>query len=73
MDTILKICSGVKYKGPLGKQLLIDAFKDSIPQMIWNRPKMGSLFHLKNGWVMISMPLIKMAETWLILIAVQIR
>ena len=40
----LKIQSDVKYKKGLGKQLLIDAFKDSIPRMIWDRPKMGFSF-----------------------------
>ncbi len=38
------ISPGIKYQGILAKQLLIDAFKDSIPATIWNRKKMGFSF-----------------------------
>lgn len=48
VDTTLKIQSAVKYDGKLGKQLLIDAFKDMIPEVIWNRPKMGFTFPFKE-------------------------
>jgi len=44
----LQISSSVKYDGILGKQLLIDSFKDILPEIIWNRPKMGFTFPLKN-------------------------
>lgn len=44
----LKIQSDIKYNGRLGKQLLIDAFKDVLPQVIWNRPKMGFSFPFKE-------------------------
>jgi asparagine synthase (glutamine-hydrolysing) len=40
----LMIQSDVKYKRGLGKQLLIDAFKDFLPRVIWDRPKMGFSF-----------------------------
>ena len=47
--------SNVKYNAS-GKQLLIDAFKDILPQEIYNRPKMGFAFPFKewlanNEWV----------------------
>lgn len=40
--------SDVKYSGKFGKQLLVDAFKDSLPESIWNRPKMGFFFPFKE-------------------------
>ena len=43
-----KIQSNVKYKGALGKQLLIDSFKDIVPRLIWDRPKMGFSFPFKE-------------------------
>lgn len=51
----LQISSTVKYAGE-GKQLLIDAFKDTLPEAIYNRPKMGFAFPFKewlaaNAWV----------------------
>ena len=45
---ILQISSSVKYSGKLGKQLLIDSFKDLLPEIIWNRPKMGFTFPFKE-------------------------
>lgn len=44
----LQISSSVKYRGPLRKQLLIDSFKDILPEPIWNRPKMGFAFPFKE-------------------------
>lgn len=38
------IYSNIKYPGQLPKQFLIDAFRDDIPQEIWDRPKMGFSF-----------------------------
>ena len=49
----LQISSSVKYEGTLGKQLLIDSFKDILPEMIWNRPKMGFTFPFKE-WLISS-------------------
>jgi asparagine synthase (glutamine-hydrolysing) len=49
----LQISSSVKYGGTLGKQLLIDSFKDILPEMIWNRPKMGFTFPFKE-WLISS-------------------
>lgn len=37
----LQINSGAKYGGAMSKQLLIDSFKNILPEPIWNRPKMG--------------------------------
>ncbi|HVU85372.1 MAG TPA: asparagine synthase C-terminal domain-containing protein, partial [Puia sp.] len=42
--TGLSIKSSVKYKGPQKKQLLIDTFKDDLPEPVWNRQKMGFTF-----------------------------
>lgn len=39
-----KIQSDIKYSGQYGKQLLIDSFKDNLPKLIWDRPKMGFSF-----------------------------
>jgi asparagine synthase (glutamine-hydrolysing) len=44
----LQINSDVKYSGAFGKQLLIDSFKDILPESIWNRPKMGFAFPFKE-------------------------
>jgi asparagine synthase (glutamine-hydrolysing) len=44
----LQINSPTKYGGVAGKQLLIDSFKDILPQSIWNRPKMGFSFPFKE-------------------------
>ncbi len=38
------IASPVKYSGRYGKQLLIDAFGDLLPEDIWKRKKMGFAF-----------------------------
>lgn len=39
--TALSITHAVKYQGPIPKQLLIDAFKNKLPEPVWNRKKMG--------------------------------
>ncbi|MBC7887712.1 MAG: asparagine synthase (glutamine-hydrolyzing) [Ferruginibacter sp.] len=44
----LQINSHVKYSGKLRKQLLIDSFKDILPEATWNRPKMGFSFPFKE-------------------------
>lgn len=44
----LRINSIEKYRAGKPKQLLIDAFKDILPEPIWNRPKMGFSFPFKN-------------------------
>ncbi|MGN6603391.1 MAG: asparagine synthase (glutamine-hydrolyzing) [Ginsengibacter sp.] len=41
VDLTMKIRSKLKEEGALPKQLLIDSFKDILPQAIWDRPKMG--------------------------------
>ncbi len=48
VDLSMKINSKLKEEGPLPKQLLIDSFKDILPQSIWNRPKMGFGFPFKK-------------------------
>lgn len=44
----LQISSKVKYAGSFKKQLLIDSFKDIVPEAVWNRPKMGFAFPFKE-------------------------
>ncbi len=40
----LSISPDVKYQGNRIKPLLIDAYKKDLPEVIWNRPKMGFSF-----------------------------
>jgi asparagine synthase (glutamine-hydrolysing) len=44
LNSVLAVDSVIKYKGPLPKQVLINAFKDRLPENIWNRKKMGFSF-----------------------------
>ncbi|MDQ2864165.1 MAG: asparagine synthase C-terminal domain-containing protein, partial [Bacteroidota bacterium] len=44
VKTVMAIDSVIKYKGHLPKQLLINAFKDKLPESVWNRQKMGFAF-----------------------------
>jgi asparagine synthase (glutamine-hydrolysing) len=44
----LQISSLLKYSGSRKKQLLIDSFKEALPEQIWNRPKMGFAFPFKE-------------------------
>ena len=48
VELALQIQSGIKYSGSHGKQMLIDAFKDRLPEPIWKRPKMGFAFPFKE-------------------------
>jgi asparagine synthase (glutamine-hydrolysing) len=41
IKTGLSIAAGVKYKGAIPKQVLINAFKNKLPEEVWNRKKMG--------------------------------
>lgn len=45
---VFNIQSDIKYKGTHDKQLLIDSFKDILPRVIWDRPKMGFSFPFKE-------------------------
>ncbi len=47
IDLSYQIQSQIKYAGR-PKQLLIDSFKDILPEPIWNRPKMGFSFPFKK-------------------------
>jgi asparagine synthase (glutamine-hydrolysing) len=40
----------IKYSGPNPKQLMIDSFKDLLPESVWNRKKMGFSFPF-NDWM----------------------
>ena len=44
----MQIASRIKYAGPRGKQLLINAFSDILPTEIYNRPKMGFAFPFRE-------------------------
>ncbi len=48
VDLSMQISSRVKSAGKLPKQLLIDSFKNILPEAIWNRPKMGFGFPFKE-------------------------
>lgn len=41
IQTALSIDARIKYEGELPKQILINAFKSILPEVIWNRKKMG--------------------------------
>ena len=41
VDLSMEISDKAKAHGTLPKQLLIDTFKDILPEPVWNRPKMG--------------------------------
>jgi len=41
VDLSMQINDQLKSDGELPKQLLIDSFKDILPEPVWNRPKMG--------------------------------
>lgn len=43
----LQISTEIKYAGG-GKQLLIDAFRDMLPEAVYNRPKMGFAFPFRE-------------------------
>jgi asparagine synthase (glutamine-hydrolysing) len=44
MESVFSIQAKIKYEGAFPKMLLIDAFKDVLPEAIWNRKKMGFTF-----------------------------
>jgi len=41
IKTALSIKAALKYDGHLPKQILIDTFKEKLPEAVWNRKKMG--------------------------------
>ncbi|MEJ5992822.1 asparagine synthase (glutamine-hydrolyzing) [Pedobacter sp. Du54] len=50
LKAIYKISSEIKFKTDIPKGLLVNSFKDILPEAIWNRPKMGFTFPLQ-GWL----------------------
>lgn len=48
VDLSMSVSSRLKEEGTLPKQLLIDSFKNILPEPIWNRPKMGFGFPFKQ-------------------------
>jgi asparagine synthase (glutamine-hydrolysing) len=50
MQLALSIPPAVKYGGALPKALLVESFKDLLPEPIWDRPKMGFSFPFKS-WI----------------------
>lgn len=41
---VFSVSSGLKYSGRVPKQLLINAFADTLPEAVWKRKKMGFSF-----------------------------
>ncbi len=50
VNLVQNIRSDMKYSGVYPKQLLIDSFKNELPEQVWNRPKMGFSFPF-NEWM----------------------
>ncbi|MES2417973.1 MAG: asparagine synthase (glutamine-hydrolyzing) [Bacteroidota bacterium] len=50
LKAIDQISNEIKFKTKYPKGLLIESFKDILPEAIWNRPKMGFTFPLQ-GWL----------------------
>ena len=48
VDLAMQLSGKVKSAGQFPKQLLIDTFKDILPEPVWNRPKMGFGFPFKK-------------------------
>jgi asparagine synthase (glutamine-hydrolysing) len=48
MSLVMKIRTEIKSAGNPAKKLLIDSFKEEIPEIIWNRPKMGFSFPFRE-------------------------
>lgn len=50
LKAVYQIASHIKFDTVKPKGLLIESFKDILPEAIWNRPKMGFTFPLQ-GWL----------------------
>ncbi len=50
INLAMSVSPDVKYAGQRPKQLLIDSFRDILPEPVWNRPKMGFSFPFSN-WI----------------------
>jgi asparagine synthase (glutamine-hydrolysing) len=48
VELSMQIPAHLKYGGERPKQLLIDSFRDLLPESIWNRPKMGFSFPFRD-------------------------
>jgi len=44
----MSISPQIRFNRSQGKKLLIDTFKDILPEAVWNRPKMGFTFPLQQ-------------------------
>lgn len=51
LKAIYHISSDIKFNNKVPKGLLVNSFKDILPEAIWDRPKMGFTFPLQ-GWLM---------------------
>jgi asparagine synthase (glutamine-hydrolysing) len=45
---VANIHPAIRFDNNLPKKLLVDAFKDVLPEMVWDRPKMGFTFPLQQ-------------------------
>lgn len=43
-----RISPSIKFNKDQGKKVLIDSFRDMLPEAVWNRPKMGFTFPLQQ-------------------------
>ncbi len=50
LKAIYQISNEIKFNNTTPKGLLVNSFKDILPEAIWNRPKMGFTFPLQ-GWL----------------------
>ena len=48
MEYVYQINPDIKFDGTIPKSLLINSFKNSLPEPIWNRKKMGFSFPFKE-------------------------
>jgi len=52
-DLVSHISPGIRFNNTVAKKLLVDSFKDLLPNEIWNRSKMGFSFPLQQ-WMLQS-------------------
>ena len=48
INATMSISPQIRFNRSQGKKLLIDTFKDILPEAVWNRPKMGFTFPLQQ-------------------------
>ncbi len=61
IEFAMSMKENIKYPTGISKQLLINAFKDDLPEMIWNRPKMGFSLPFSH-WLLNSPKVMEMTD-----------